>query len=71
MRQSAWLFSWIGETDHRCAESMPGAELGPIASAVTDLPAYDRIVLLTNYPHARSAAYCKWLEEKMLISTQN
>lgn len=43
---------------------MPGAELGPIASAVTDLPAYDRIVLLTNYPHARSAAYCKWLEEK-------
>lgn len=64
MKMKSWLFAWIGETDHRCAEGAAGDELGPIASAIQGLPPLDRIYLLTNYPHGRSDAYCRWLQQR-------
>jgi len=63
MTGESWLVSWIGETDHRCAES-GSRERGPIASALVGPRKYDRIHLLTNYPFARSRAYCEWLERE-------
>ena len=60
----SWLISWIGDTDHRCAEGLAQGQLGPIASAVKLHPPFDRIHLLTNYDHARSANYCSWLEQQ-------
>ena len=62
MNSKRCLFSWIGKTDHDCAEGRNGGDLGPIASAVKALPAFDRIYLLTNYEHERSKKYCDWLE---------
>lgn len=35
--------------------------IGPIATAVKS-ERYERIQLLTNYPHRRSHHYCTWLE---------
>lgn len=64
MALKSWLVSWIGDTDHRCAEGLVQGQLGPIASAVKLHPAFDRVHLLTNYDHARSAAYCSWLEQQ-------
>ncbi|MCZ8112684.1 MAG: RNA repair transcriptional activator RtcR family protein [Betaproteobacteria bacterium] len=64
MSTQRWLVSWIGRTDHEAAESTRGPELGPIATAVKNgSRAYDRIYLLTNYPHDRSLAYCNWLSK--------
>jgi DNA-binding NtrC family response regulator len=61
MTRESWLISWIGETDHQCAEG-EAVELGPIASAVVGPVKYDRIHLLTNYHFERSRTYCEWLE---------
>ena len=33
-----WLISWIGKTDHDCANGLRGEDLGPVASAVKSLP---------------------------------
>lgn len=62
MNSKRWLISWIGKTDHDCAEGRNGGDIGPIASAIKALPAFDRIYLLTNYEHERSKKYCDWLE---------
>lgn len=62
MQKQLWLISWIGETDHRCAEGSLGSDPGPIASAVRASESFDRIHLLTNYSFERSKAYCEWLE---------
>ncbi len=62
MNSRRWLISWIGKTDHDCAEGRNGGDIGPIASAIKALPAFDRIYLLTNYEHERSKKYCDWLE---------
>lgn len=62
MRKESWLVSWVGETDHRCAEGTLGGDLGPIASAVSACASFDRIHLLTNYRFERSKSYCEWLE---------
>lgn len=62
MNSKRWLISWIGKTDHDCAEGRNGGDLGPIASAIKALPSFDRIHLLTNYEHERSKKYCDWLE---------
>jgi hypothetical protein len=51
MNSKRWLVSWIGKTDHDCAEGRNGGDLGPIASAIKALPSFDRIHLLTNYEH--------------------
>ena len=59
-----WLISWIGNADHLASEGAAGSSDGPIAAALTDAPQFDRVCLLTNYPHARSAAYCTWLEQR-------
>ena len=59
-----WLISWIGETDHRAAEGTLDGGVGPIANALLSNTKYDRIFLLTNYPHQRSFDFCTWLESK-------
>lgn len=56
-----WLISWIGETDHKAAEGALPGDIGPIASALQH-EHFDRVHLLTNYGHERSAPYCDWLE---------
>ena len=63
MKAQTCLVSWVGKTDHDCADGLNGADLGPVASAVKALPAFDRIHLLTNYDYNRSKRYCTWLEE--------
>lgn len=57
-----WLISWIGESDHRAAEQGPIDGIGPIGNALQSAIRYDRVLLLTNYPHQRSVDYCKWVE---------
>ncbi|QZA78696.1 sigma-54 dependent transcriptional regulator [Deefgea tanakiae] len=60
-----WLISWIGETDHKAAEGKLPLGVGPVANALMDASVkYDRVLLLTNYPHERSAQFCDWLEQK-------
>jgi DNA-binding NtrC family response regulator len=59
-----WLISWIGESDHRAAEGTLTDGDGPIANALLGNAHYDRVFLLTNYPHVRSEAFCNWLEKK-------
>lgn len=59
-----WLVSWIGESDHRAAEGTLSDGIGPIANALLTETRYDRVYLLTNYPHDRSENFCNWLEEK-------
>ena len=63
MKSTSWLISWIGDTDHRCAEGKLAGQVGPIATALQGSKRYDRVCLLTNYDHARSQQYCKWLEK--------
>ena len=62
MKKESWLVSWIGATDHECAQGQRGSDVGPVAAALQSMPAFDRVHLLTNYPHARSLTYCRWLE---------
>ena len=62
MSKKRWLVAWIGGTDHEAAEGKLGKDIGPIATALQDQAArYDRVYLLTNYPHERSVAFCDWL----------
>lgn len=63
MAKENWLIAWIGKTDHDAAEGNLGDDLGPIGTAVSE-ERYDRIYLLTNYAHARSAGYCDWLAQR-------
>lgn len=62
MKRQRWLVSWIGSTDHECAQGQRGSDVGPVAAALQAMPAFDRVHLLTNYPHVRSLTYCRWLE---------
>jgi DNA-binding NtrC family response regulator len=62
MKLYQWLVAWIGATDHECAESKRGSDLGPIAMALRGEKRYDRVYLLTNYDFDRSKSYCTWLE---------
>jgi hypothetical protein len=57
MKKQRWLISWIGNADHECAEGKRGVESGPIATALLAEGRFDRIHLLTNYPHQRSKRY--------------
>ncbi|WP_295763831.1 sigma 54-interacting transcriptional regulator [Undibacterium sp.] len=59
-----WLISWIGESDHKAAEASLHYGVGPIANALLAPIRYDRVFLLTNYPHQRSVDFCNWLEQK-------
>lgn len=49
MKAEFWLVSWIGKTDHDCAEAQHGEDLGPISTALLGEKRYDRVYLLTNY----------------------
>ncbi|KQV83936.1 Fis family transcriptional regulator [Massilia sp. Root351] len=63
MSSRSWLLSWVGAADHEAAEGKRAGELGPVASALaTHQPAFDRIVLLTNYDVERSRRYAAWLQ---------
>lgn len=62
MDTQKWLITWIGATDHECAEAKRGSDLGPIATALNGDRRFDRIYLLTNYDFDRSKNYCIWLE---------
>lgn len=62
MKKTTWLIAWIGKTDHEAGEGLPGTAYGPIAAALLGVHRYDKVYLLTNYPHARSVAFCTWLE---------
>jgi len=66
MKNKQWLISWIGNADHAAFEGgeTAGIGMGPIATALLDKTRYDRVCLLTNYPHSRSSQYCDWLESK-------
>jgi DNA-binding NtrC family response regulator len=63
-KTESWLISWVGETDHQCAEGKRQGELGPIATALKSGHRYDRVYLLTNYNFDRSKAFCAWLEKE-------
>ena len=62
--KSKWLISWVGESDHKAAENAHSDGVGPIANALLSPIRYDRVFLLTNYPHRRSVDFCNWLEKK-------
>lgn len=62
VKKTTWLIAWIGKTDHEAAEGLAGTAYGPIAGALLGVHRYDKVYLLTNYPHARSVAFCTWLE---------
>jgi len=62
-KSQSWLISWVGSADHESAEGKRANESGPIASALKlHQPAFDRIVLLTNYDSERTRRYSEWLE---------
>jgi sigma54-dependent transcription regulator len=61
VNKSRWLVGWIGRTDHEAAEGQLKGDVGPIAAALQSDPGYDRVYLLTNYPHESSVNYCDWL----------
>ena len=64
MSTQSWLISWVGNADHEAAEGKRANELGPIASAVSlHEPAFDRILLLTNYDYERTRQYTQWMEK--------
>lgn len=64
MTNKQWLVSWIGNADHVASEEVSASGLGPVATALLCTRKFDRVCLLTNYQHERSAAYCTWLEQR-------
>ena len=64
MKNKQWLISWIGDADHDASEKGEVVGLGPIASALQAGLRFDRVCLLTNLQHERSAKFCEWLEKK-------
>lgn len=62
MATKRWLISWIGNADHAASEGSSTIGNGPIATALAHATKFDRVCLLTNYPYARSAGFCAWLE---------
>jgi DNA-binding NtrC family response regulator len=64
MIKKQWLISWIGKADLIASEGGEAEGVGPIATALLGEVRYDRICLLTNYDHERSAEFCDWLEAK-------
>ncbi|TXH39056.1 MAG: AAA family ATPase [Burkholderiaceae bacterium] len=58
-----WLVSWIGNADLKASEGMEEVNAGPLATALLDSTAFDRVCLLSNYDHARADAYCRWLQQ--------
>ena len=67
--KNKWLISWIGNADHDAAEQRESVSAGPIATALENGLRFDRICLLTNFSHERSANFCEWLEKKFDYSS--
>lgn len=67
--KNKWLISWIGNADHDAAEQRESVSAGPIATALENGLRFDRICLLTNFSHERSANFCEWLEKKFGYSS--
>jgi DNA-binding NtrC family response regulator len=57
------LLAWIGPTDLKAAEGESKVGSGPICAAVKET-AYDRVILLNNYPAKDGAGYVKWLRQR-------
>lgn len=67
--KNQWLISWIGNADHDASAQSTSVSVGPIATALQSGLRFDRICLLTNSPHERSAKFCEWLEKKFGFSS--
>ena len=67
--KNQWLISWIGKADHDASEQGEAVGLGPIATALQAGVQFDRVCLLTNFPHERSAKFCEWLEKMCCYSS--
>lgn len=63
------LVSWVGQTDLKAAAGVETVGLGPIGQAVTQR-AFDRVVLLCNYPKADSAGFLPWIERQTSASVE-
>ncbi|GAB6064749.1 sigma-54 interaction domain-containing protein [Deferrisoma palaeochoriense] len=57
------LVAWIGRTDLRASQGDPAVGLGPIAQAVAGR-AYERVLLLNNYPEEEAGGYVRWLQAR-------
>jgi hypothetical protein len=57
------LVSWIGNTDLSAPTETARVGLGPIAQAVT-ARSYDEVVLLSDFPAARTSPYLTWLRSQ-------
>lgn len=64
MKRKQWLISWIGSTDLTASEKKNTEDKGPVFGALQESVRFDRVCLLTNYPHERSAKFCNWLESE-------
>jgi len=69
MIKKQWLISWIGNADFKASEGGEADGVGPIATALLGDVRYDRVCLLTNRGHDRSAKFCDWLEAKCSYSS--
>jgi DNA-binding NtrC family response regulator len=59
-----WLVSWIGATDLKAEKEEVEKGVGPVASALTRLPRFDRVLLLTNYDFDESSRFVSWAQAK-------
>ncbi len=57
------LFCWVGQTDLRAVDEEATVGRGPIAQAL-EAAEYDEVVLLNNYPEAKTAAFVRWLRKR-------
>ena len=57
------LVSWIGRTDLRARTEADTVGVGPIAQAVDSL-AFDRLILLHDYPKAEVKPYAEWVRTR-------
>jgi DNA-binding NtrC family response regulator len=57
------LVSWVGRTDLRARTEEETVGVGPIAQAV-DALAFDRIILLHDYPKAEVKPYAAWVRAR-------
>ncbi|NEV62342.1 sigma-54 interaction domain-containing protein [Thiorhodococcus minor] len=63
------LVSWVGQTDLKAAAGVEAVGLGPIGQAVTER-AFERVVLLCNYPKADSAGFLPWIERQTTATVE-
>lgn len=59
--KQSWLVCWIGNTDLKCVRDE--ATTGPIAMAIEEAAAYDRVLLLSDYTEQEGRDYQAWLEK--------